>query len=139
METELAVDRNGMAVMTRQECMARLGRSGTGRVAVTVGALPAVFPVNYAIEDDYVYYRTAAGTKLEAASNNSIVAFQIDDIDPASQTGWSVLVVGPSSVVTDADSLERLADLPLPRWIAGGPQTLVGIRAELVSGRKILR
>ena len=106
-------------------------------MAVTVGALPAVFPVNYAVEGDHVYFRTAPGTKLEAASHNAIVAFQIDHIDPEAHTGWSVLVVGPSSVLDDPDAVERLADLPLPRWISGGPETLVALKAELVSGREI--
>jgi nitroimidazol reductase NimA-like FMN-containing flavoprotein (pyridoxamine 5'-phosphate oxidase superfamily) len=133
----METDRNGMAVLTEPDCLRRVGGVGVGRVAVTVGALPAVFPINYAVESGDIYFRTAPGTKLAAACRNAVVAFEVDHVDLVSHAGWSVLVVGPATEVTDADDLERLRKLPLTRWLKQGPETLVRIHATLVSGREI--
>lgn len=35
--------------------------------------------------------RTAPGSELDAATRGGLVAFEIDQIDPASRSGWSVL------------------------------------------------
>lgn len=133
------IDRNGMVVLGRDECLLRLGRRGIGRVAVTVGALPAIFPINYAIHDGDVYFRTASGTKLATAARNAVVAFEVDEVDRLSHLGWSVQVVGPAATVEDADVRGDLAQLPLERWIGDSADTLVRIRSELVSGREITR
>src|SRR5262249_23502314 len=81
MDTKVTLDRNGMVVLTERGCLARLGGNGVGRVAVSVGALPAVLPVNYARRGRDVYFRTAAGTKLAAAVQNAVVAFEVDHVD----------------------------------------------------------
>lgn len=133
----MEADRNRMRVLSRAECLAHLGCHGLGRLAVTVGALPAIFPINYAVADGNLYFRTAPGTKLSVASRNSIVAFEVDGVDRFEHAGWSVLAVGPASEVTHPAELDELATLPLRRWIAGGPETLVRIHLELVSGRAI--
>ena len=131
------IDRNGMLVLSQEECILRLGDRGVGRVAVSIGALPAIFPVNYATCAGDVYFRAAAGTKLAAATRNAVVAFEIDDLDRLSHTGWSVQVVGPAAVVDDPDDIYRLRSLPLVRWIGAAPDTLVRISSDLVSGREI--
>ena len=133
----LKTDRNGMVVLSEAECLRRLGTGGVGRVGVSVAALPAIFPVNYAQLDGDIYFRTTPGTKLAAAARNAIVAFEVDRADAMSHTGWSVLVIGPAEEVDDPDELRRLAQLPLTRWVDGGADTLVRIRASLLSGREM--
>jgi hypothetical protein len=128
-------DRNGLAVLERIDCLRRLGATGIGRVAVTVGALPAIFPLTYAQRDGAVYFRTAPGTKLAAATANAIVAFEVDRFDRFAHTGWSVLVVGRAEVVDDPDELESLRTLPLTPWVSSDAVSLVRLRADLVSGR----
>jgi nitroimidazol reductase NimA-like FMN-containing flavoprotein (pyridoxamine 5'-phosphate oxidase superfamily) len=137
MDVEAALDRNGMVVLSEHECFKRLGRNGVGRIAVTVGALPPVLPINYAFRGRDVYFRTAAGTKLAAAARNAVVAFEVDHIDCMDHTGWSVLVVGRAAEVLDPAELERLQDLPLSRWLGQGAETLVRINGDVVSGRAI--
>src|SRR5207249_10908243 len=80
--------------------------------------------------------RTAPGTKPVAAVRSAIVAFEVDRIAPVYHAGWSVLVVGPSEVVTEPRELARLARSLSP-WIGDGADILVRIRSELVSGRQI--
>ena len=134
----MTTDRNGMVVLDRDECLRRLGRSGVGRVAITMGALPTIMPINYALLDGDVVFRTTAGTKLAAAMRDAVVAFEIDDVDRCSHAGWSVVVVGPTHALTDPLEVGVAQQLPLTRWVDGGDgETFVRLRADLVTGREI--
>jgi nitroimidazol reductase NimA-like FMN-containing flavoprotein (pyridoxamine 5'-phosphate oxidase superfamily) len=99
-------------------------------VAVSVAALPAIFPVNYAVDDGDIYFFTAPGSRLAAATRHAVVAFEVDHVEQWSHTGWSVLVVGSADEVTDPLELAALRSLPLKRWAAGGPETLIRVRGD---------
>ena len=110
-------------------------RGGLGRVAVSVGALPAIFPVNYATLDGDVVFLSGRGTKLTAALRGSVVAFEVDEADRFAHTGWSVTVVGPAHLITDPDERAMASALPLSSWAPGRTDEFVRIEARLVSGR----
>ena len=61
----MEVDSTGLQVLSRAECLALLRDSLVGRVVVTDRALPAAFPVNFALLGEDVVFRTTAGSKLE--------------------------------------------------------------------------
>lgn len=135
----MEVDRTGLEVLSRAECLALLRRSLVGRVVVTDRALPAAFPVNFALLDEDVVFRTTAGSKLEAASARAVVAFEVDDLDPVGQTGWSVLIQGTAGLLADPVDLARAQVLPLQPWAPGRRLEFVRIRSELVSGRRLVQ
>jgi len=126
----------GLEVLTEAECLALAATRAIGRVAVSIAALPAVFPVNYCIRDGDVYFRTAPGTKLDAATREAVVAFQVDDFEAFGHTGWSVLIVGPCAEVP-GEELVELEPLRVQPWAHGDRHHVVRIRGELVSGRRI--
>ena len=66
-----------------------------------------------------VVFRTDEGTKLDAAARGSGVAFEIDGTDEAARTGWSVVVRGEATEVTDPAELARLRKLRLSRGRRG--------------------
>ena len=132
-------DGSSFELLTESECRELLGTKRVGRVAVSVGAIPAVFPVNYAVAEGAVHFLTAAGTKLAAAVRGAVVAFQVDDIDEASRTGWSVLVVGEAHLLDDAAAARVTAGLGPEPWAPGVRRHLVRIGTEFVSGRRIGR
>jgi hypothetical protein len=76
-----------------EECLALLAGEEVGRLVVS-GRPPQVFPVNFALDGATVLVRTAPGTKLDAVRADAEVAFEVDSIDRASHTGWSVVVTG---------------------------------------------
>jgi len=131
-------DDQGITVLEQAECLELLGRSSIGRVAVSIGAVPAVFPVNFAMLDGRIVFRTTTGTKLDAATRNSVVAFEIDDVDALYHEGWSVLVVGVADELRDAAMVERAERLPLVPWADGPHEHVVVINPELISGRRIV-
>lgn len=131
------IDRNGLEVLEREECLTLLGRASLGRVGVTIGALPSVVPVNYRLVGDEVVIRTGAGTKLDAATRNAVVAFEVDEMDPIEHTGWSVMVTGVAREVVDAAEIAELSRRPLPHWAPGGKERIIAISTELATGRRI--
>ena len=129
-------NRTGLEVLDRDECFRLLGVNGVGRVAVVDGGRPVIFPVNYAVDGEQVLFRTAPGTKLDAATRGQQVAFEIDSADPMYHTGWSVIVQGRCEEIADPDRLAQVEQLPLRPWAAGAKDHVVAIRAESVTGRR---
>jgi hypothetical protein len=134
----MEIDRNGLEVLDRDECLRLLGTCTLGRVGLSSGALPMVLPVNFRLVGDRIVFRTSAGTKLDAATRNAVVAFEVDDIDPIYHSGWSVVVTGVARDVTDGlgdldpEQLRRVA-----RWAPGGDERVVAISTDMVSGRRL--
>ncbi|MFE0252356.1 pyridoxamine 5'-phosphate oxidase family protein [Streptomyces sp. NPDC059010] len=121
-----------------QECRTLLSTHGVGRVAVsTSDGRPAVVPVNYEVVDDTIVFRTTPGSVPSAAVGTD-VAFEVDHVDEALSQGWSVLAVGPASVVTEPDTVRRLArhahTMP---WAGGEREMWVSVRPTRLTGRRI--
>lgn len=126
-----------LEILPREECLQLLRTQYLGRVAVRFGEAPSILPVVFALLDDDVVFRTDPGTKLSAALMRTIVAFEVDDADPTTRTGWSVLVVGPVEEVTDASTRARVDELGLAPWVDDGRDRVLRIRARTVTGRRI--
>ena len=126
----------GLELLSEDECIALLGRAKLGRVGVTIGALPAIFPVNFRLVDGTIVFRTGPGTKLAAALRRAVIAFEVDAIDETYHEGWSVLVVGEAREVDDPELARGLAGQVTP-WAPGDRGHVVRIRPTLVSGRRI--
>jgi len=128
---------SGLEILSTEECQDLLRRATIGRVAVTVGTLPAVFPVNYALLGDDIVFFTGAGTKLRAAVDQAVVAFEVDDFGATPAYGWSVLAVGRATEITDGEPLAGARRLRLRPFAGGDRSHLVRIRPEFLSGRRV--
>lgn len=110
-----------------------------GRVAFADDdGVPVVWPVNFRLADDHVVCRTGDGQLLAAVRAGRPVAFEADHLDPAWQDGWSVLVQGTATEVTDPDELDRLHRLPLHPWAPGDKPHWLRLATDHVTGRRIL-
>ena len=123
--------------LTRAECFELLAGGRLGRVAVVDDLGPVVFPVNFVLDRHTVVFRTEEGTKLHAASDGGKVCFEADGTDEAACTGWSVLVRGEITEVTDADEVARLRELPLRPWAPGARDHYARILPAALTGRRI--
>jgi nitroimidazol reductase NimA-like FMN-containing flavoprotein (pyridoxamine 5'-phosphate oxidase superfamily) len=124
-------------VISDDECRDLLATAEVGRVIVSIDALPAALPVNHWLIDDTIVFRTAPGTKLTAALNHTVVGFEVDEIDPATRSGWSVLVIGTSNVVSDPAEIARLDRAGLRSWAPVAAPHYVQIRIQRISGRRL--
>jgi uncharacterized protein len=102
-------------------------------------ALPVILPVNFLFDRDRdrVLIRTTTGTKLDAATRHAVVAFEVDDFDSFSHTGWSVCVTGVARKVTDRDDLDYINRLPLAHWAPDAADHVIAMSTEIVTGRRI--
>jgi len=132
----MEIDRNGLEVLERAESLRLLASATVGRISVTSGALPTVLPVAFRVIDGRIVFRTAPGTKLDAATLNAVVAFEADRIDTAAHTGWSVVVVGVAQAVRD-DEVDGHELALMARWAPGPRDRLVAISTEMVTGRRL--
>jgi nitroimidazol reductase NimA-like FMN-containing flavoprotein (pyridoxamine 5'-phosphate oxidase superfamily) len=126
-----------MEELDEDECRRLLAERHLGRLAIPDFGGPVIFPVNYVVDQDLVVFRTDPGSKLDAATERESVAFEVDAVEEATRTGWSVVVRGTLADITDPDHLERLRALPLYHWAPGEKARYVRVRARSVSGRRI--
>ncbi|MEP6697459.1 MAG: pyridoxamine 5'-phosphate oxidase family protein [Pseudonocardiales bacterium] len=124
-----------METLDRAECMRLMRSAPFGRLVYTIAAMPAVQPVNFIVHNDMIVIQTVSQTKLAAATHSSVVAFETDEIDTATHTGWSVMVVGRCSEVTDLFELAELAEAGPTAWASPDGQRFIAIRIEQVTGR----
>lgn len=123
-------------VLSRDECFPLLRRARVGRVVYTDGALPAITPVYYVLDDDHVVLRTTPGSRLAQAAEGAVVAFQVDCIDDRRAGGWSVIVTGVAEPLAGAD-LRRAQDLPLLTWDGDERSHYLRIAPTVVTGRLV--
>jgi len=125
--------RGQIAPIDRADCYVLLRGRTLGRVAVKIADDLVILPVYYAVMDDDIVFRTAPGTKLDAAVLKTKVAFEIDGASP----GWSVLVRGHAEEMRDANLQVKARSLLGHDWPAGEREQIVRIRAEQVTGRRL--
>jgi nitroimidazol reductase NimA-like FMN-containing flavoprotein (pyridoxamine 5'-phosphate oxidase superfamily) len=133
----MEVDRSGLEVLGRDECLRLLASATLGRIGFTSGALPAVLPVNFHLDGERILVRTGRGSQLDAALQNAVVAFEVDEFDPIHHSGWSVAVTGLATEVGDPTELDAARQEPVTRWTPPGSESVVAISTELVSGRRV--
>jgi uncharacterized protein len=125
--------------LDRAESMRLLASAQVGRLIFTVNALPAVRLMNFVLVDGLIVLRTAVDTTVARKVDNVIVAFEADDLDAAASSGWSVVVTGRATLVTDPELITRYQKVPLMPWEPGARDQFVAITTELVEGRCVIR
>jgi len=126
---------DSLRVLSDLECIGHLRRQRLGRLAVAVESVTEIFPVNYALLDEEVVFRTAPGHKLIGAILERAVSFEVDWAATDGASGWSVLIVGHASRLVYAPMLERAQNLGLRPWAPGDRDYYVKISTERISGR----
>ena len=135
---ELATDRAGLEILHLGDCFLLLKSVPVGRVGFLARGEVVILPVNFLVDGQDVVFRTGAGSKLSAVEVGHYVGFEADSYDPATETGWSVVVNGLAEVVDDAEEAARLDALGLSPW--GGDasgRVWVRIRPSSITGRRI--
>ena len=105
------------------------------RLAVAVNAQPDIFPINFVVDHGTIVFRTAAGSKLSAASSH-LVAFEVDGYDAETSEAWSVVIKGRAEEIKQLHERIESVDLPLFPWHAAPKSYFVRIVPETISGRR---
>ncbi len=126
----------GLEELDENQCFDLLGSVHQGHIALSVGAMPAVFPIHFALIGRDPVFRTDAGSKLCAGSPDQVVCLEVDDVDTKLHARWSVMVIGRAQLIADAAELAEALALPLCSWTGHGG-AFVRIGSGIVSGRRI--
>ncbi len=123
-------------ILSKAQCWTLLKGQVLGRLAVVIDAHADIFPVNYAVNNGAVTFRTAEGAKFLAMTSNSQVAFEIDGYDAGTEHAWSVVLCGIGQELHhDSGLAESKAPLLQP-WQGGAKEHLVRINTMTLSGRR---
>jgi len=122
--------------MSREECFELLDAEVLGRVGFTDDQGPVVLPVNYRIREGSVLIATGLSTSLARFAVGKTVAFEVEDVDPYTESGWSVLVRGRAEIVPH-DELPDSETRPRP-WAEGPRPLVIRIVPDVVTGRWLI-
>ena len=122
--------------LAAEECAQRLSSASMGRVGWTVGGLQQILPVSYAMDAGRVVFRTSAYGALAHLRHPTNVAFEIDQVDAAAGTGWSVVVQGSAhAVVLPQELVDLWARPDIVPWAPGTRNVFIAITVHALSGR----
>ena len=134
----VSLDRNGLEILTRKECLELLATREVGRVGLVANALPAILAVNYRMLGEDIVFATGTGSKSLSASHNSVIAFEVDYVRESDRSGWSVLAVGEAVEITERDADWSDAQLlDLHPWASRYADQLIRVPTKRLSGRRL--
>ena len=130
-------DHAGLEVLPFDRCLELLATAPVGRVSFLADGEIVVLPVNYVMDGQDPVFRTARGSKLSAAEGQNVVAFEADEYDVQTKSGWSVLVNGRAYPVYEDAEIRRLNALGLHPWATTADRPFwIRILPTSVSGRQ---
>ena len=132
-----------LETLDEAECLRLISPGGIGRIAFTGRYGLTVLPVNYKLHDGGIVFRTAqdspTGEDLRTGIEHAEyqVAFEIDQINPETRDGWSVLIHGPAHhMASDAEQAAVHASGVAP-WPRGAREHAIRITPTTITGRRL--
>ncbi len=121
-----------------RECRELLTQREVGRVALCLPTGPQILPVTYVVDGASVVFRTAPYGVLGQHAWRGRMAFEVDDTDEATRSGWSVVATGSARLVEDPAevALVRAFRDPQP-WAEGSRRLYVRLEWDTLTGRRV--
>ena len=124
--------------LSTEDCQRLLRARTVGRVAVSTPGGPHIVPVNYVVSGDAVIFRTSPYSVLGSHARNSLLAFEVDHLDPGQDGSWSVVARGRCEFIDDPRELDAQDDAKRPKaWVAGSRNLFLRLPLTEVSGRSL--
>lgn len=127
-----------IAELPEDECLARLETTTVGRIAFVNDEGQQLVPVNFALIDGAIYFRTLPdGFLSDLAKGHGDVAFGVDHQD-VFREGWNVTVRGSAQGVEDRATINKvLAHHRLKPWAGGVRPLVIKISLSSIAGRRV--
>ena len=123
-------------VLTPEESLELLATQTFGRLVVQRSDDIDLFPLNYAVHDGKIYFRTAEGTKLFSVRLDHEVLFEADHVDHEAHEAWSVIIKGSARPLVSSAETLAAEDYGLEPWLPSFKYNFVEITPRDISGRK---
>lgn len=124
--------------LPEEECLALLGTTTVGRIAFVNDEGQQLVPVNFALIDGAIYFRTLPDGFLSSlAQGHEDVAFGVDHQD-VFRDGWNVTVRGAARGVEDRATINMvLSNHRLKPWAGGVRPLVIKISPSSINGRRV--
>jgi nitroimidazol reductase NimA-like FMN-containing flavoprotein (pyridoxamine 5'-phosphate oxidase superfamily) len=139
-----ASTRPALEALDEAECLRLISPGGIGRIAFTGRYGLTVLPVNYKLHDGAIVFRTAQDSPTGEDLRTGIahaeyqVAFEIDQIDPATREGWSVLIHGPAHHMSSDAERAAVLKSGVEPWPGGSREHAISIKPSSITGRRLV-
>jgi nitroimidazol reductase NimA-like FMN-containing flavoprotein (pyridoxamine 5'-phosphate oxidase superfamily) len=128
---------NDLVELSEADCRELLAQHTAGRIGFMAGDGPLILPVTYQYRNGSVIFRTSPVGPLAGLVRRTTVAFEIDEINEQSKSGWSVLVLGFAEAMAHNYLLMSAWETgPVP-WADGVRNLFVEIKPRKISGRAV--
>jgi nitroimidazol reductase NimA-like FMN-containing flavoprotein (pyridoxamine 5'-phosphate oxidase superfamily) len=127
------------------ECLRLLAPGGVGRIGYSGRFGPTILPVNFALHEQTIVFRTGRHSPMGEDLRTGIadaeykVAFEIDEMSPATREGWSILIQGSAHHVDSAAELAEVQRAGVQTWPGGEKDLFIRIVPDRITGRRIKR
>ncbi len=132
-------------VLDEAECLRMIAAGGVGRIGYSGRFGPTILPVNFALHEQTIVFRTGVHSPMGEDLRTGIadaeykVAFEIDEISPATREGWSILIQGSAHHVDSERELAEVRRSGVEPWPGGDKDLFIRIVPDRVTGRRIRR
>jgi len=124
-----------LSELTVEECWELVEGQRVARIGWNGSSGPVVLPINYISLDRTVWMRTAAHSSIAEEVDEMVVAVEIDQIDPDTHVGWSVLLRGHADIAYREENVPEEVrghrtwpSGPRPLWVHLTPNSVTGRR-----------
>ena len=127
------------------ECMQLISAGGVGRIGYTGRFGPTILPVNFALYEQTIVFRTGQHSPMGEDLRTGIadaeykVAFEIDELSPATREGWSILIQGSAHHVDSEAELAAVRQSGVQAWAGGEKELFIRVVPGRITGRRITR
>ena len=126
-----------LAALTPYDCWRLLAGGQIARIVWSrPDTVPGIVPVNMRVIDGAIWFRTSPTSALAREGVGHTVAVEVDEVDVATRSGWSVVVEGIAAPVDDAEVPDLVHALQV--WPSGDRSVHVRVEPLQVTGRRLL-
>jgi nitroimidazol reductase NimA-like FMN-containing flavoprotein (pyridoxamine 5'-phosphate oxidase superfamily) len=121
-------------------CRRLIARGGVGRVAFQSASGQHIVPVNFQLDGNSVVFRTTPTSELGRLAPGSEAAFEVDELNVDTRSGWSVVAKGPIEVIPDnfeTAAIRFFGKDPTP-WAEGVRRRYLRLTWRELTGRDLV-
>lgn len=126
---------NNVATLLAYDCWSLIEDADLARVAWQGTEGIRLVPVNYAVADGAVWFRTDHDSALARECGGQPLVLEIDRVDPETSTAWSVVIVGSAEMYDAGDAPDTIGELRV--WAEGPRSTYVRVEPAELTGRRV--
>lgn len=121
-----------------EECWKLVGSEGVGRIGFLSETKMHIVPTRYDAHRGTVYFRAGTFGELARRVHGQAVSLQVDHLDRATFSGWSVVMSGRAHRVEDAATVAARWSVGRPSpWLSSPDSQWIALRVDDIGGEQV--